>query len=398
MKALQVRAEWNPREEYRLTRAESESRRIHTSKMVWQHPTLELVERQKPSIELEDVLIQVKSCSICGSDVIFTAQDEQGYMRFPGYGRFDGIVLGHEFAGIVADRGANVKTVDIGDYVTVEESITCGRCDQCRGGNGNNCEELEMLGVTVDGGMAEYVRVPARLCWKLDGFRSRYPDEDQLFDAGALVQPNAVVYEGLFEKAKGIKPGQNTVVFGCGPIGLFGIAQLKAAGAAQVIAFELSEERRERAKKIGADYVYDPNQLGDNPDDIAAVILQHTEGWGADLFLESSGAFNSTFPIILGSLNRRAKIVLLAWPPDEIPTDYGRMFFKGARVFTSMGHTGGTVYRNVIRLIQKGLIRPEIAVSSRFDINDGIRAFSLADERKEGKIILRPNCSAIRHL
>jgi len=99
-----------------------------------------------------------------------------------------------------------------------------------------------------------------------------------------------VVYDSLFIKAEGIKPGQKTVVFGCGPIGLFGISQLKAAGASRVIAFELNKTRREIALKMGADAVFDPSELSRNNTKIEEVILEQTKGHGADLFLESSGA------------------------------------------------------------------------------------------------------------
>ena len=390
MKALRLTCDYIPKEDYKLIEYELNTKKIRDSSSVWRNPKLDLVEVAKPKIGQKDVLIKVKSCGICGSDLHFVESDEDGYMLYPGHGRFESTILGHEFSGIIVEKGSKVVDFEVGDYVTSEEMTWCGECVACRNGFPNQCERLEEVGVTYNGAMAEFVAVPAKLCWSITAFSKIYKDEDLLFDIGATVEPNSVAYNAIFERGGGIIPGHRVVVFGCGPIGLFGISQLKAAGATKLIVFELGEGRRKLALEIGADKVFDPGEIEKSGKRVEDVIMEETNGQGADFFLESSGATAITMPTMLNALNVNAKIILVAWPPKPVSTDFKKMFPRAAQIFCSMGHSGNGTFENVIRLMSAGIIHPEKIISSRYPLSKGLEAFKVAKKREAAKIMIKP--------
>jgi len=257
MKALKLECKYDPKKDYQLTEYELTTKKIWDSSSVWRYPKISLIDTPKPEIGPGDVLIEVKSCGICGSDLHYVEYDKEGYMLFPGHGRFESLIIGHEISGVIIKKGDNVADLEIGDFVVPEEMTWCGECVPCKNGFPNQCQRLEEIGVTFDGGFAQYLKAPAKLCWNINGFRDIYKDERLLFDVGATVEPNSVAYNAIFERGEGIRPGHRVVVFGCGPIGLFGISQLKAAGASKLIVFEPGENRRKLALEMGADKVFE---------------------------------------------------------------------------------------------------------------------------------------------
>jgi len=390
MKALKLTSVYDPKKEYHLTEYELRTRKTWDSSSVWRYPKINIVEVDIPEIGPKDILMKVKSCGICGSDLHFIEYDEENYMLYPGHGRFENIILGHEISGIVTKTGSEVLDFKVGDYVTTEEMTWCGECIACRNGFPNQCERLEEVGVTYDGGFAEYLRVSAKLCWSINEFKNIYKDEELLFDVGATIEPNSVAYNAIFERGGGIRPGQRVVIFGCGPIGLFGISQLKIAGASKVMVFEPGEGRRKLAIEMGADKVFNPAEIAARGIRVEDVILEETMGQGADFFLESSGATEITMPSILNSLNVNGKTILVAWPPKPVPTDFKKMFPRAAQIYCSMGHSGNGTFENVIRLISAGMLHPEKIISLRFKLSDGIKAIEVAKKREAAKIVIKP--------
>jgi hypothetical protein len=167
MHALRLVADWNPRIGYVPSAYEEETRRTYSGSQVWRHPTLELCQMPDPAPGEHEALIEVANCGICGSDMHMYEADADGYILYPGLTRFPNII-GHEFAGRVLAVGARVRTLREGDIVTVEEIQWCGRCVSCRRGYFNQCDNLEELGFTTPGAMAQYVAVDEKYCWKLD--------------------------------------------------------------------------------------------------------------------------------------------------------------------------------------------------------------------------------------
>jgi threonine dehydrogenase-like Zn-dependent dehydrogenase len=272
MKTLTLSAEWTPKSGFQPGRLHIEGKLTDQGSAVWRNPQAQVIDKPEPPIADDEVLIRVRACGICGSDVHMAQPDAERYIVYPGLTAFP-VVLGHEFSGEIVEAGKkayNKRTGEVfqpGEAVTAEEMVWCGFCRACVDGYPNHCERLEELGFTIDGALAEYIRVPSRLVWSLEGLRERYP-EQEAFLLGSLAEPASVSYNGLFIRGGGILPGDKAVVFGGGPIGLAGVALLKRAGASVVILSEPSKRRAELGRKMGADHVIDPRSV-----DVAEAIL-----------------------------------------------------------------------------------------------------------------------------
>ena len=178
--------------------------------------------------------------------------------------------------GRVVEVGGDVDDLKVGDLVAVEEVQWCGYCVACRRGYVNHCENMEELGFTIPGAMAQYIPVRAKYCWKLDELADRLGSEDEALVLGAMVEPTGVAYQGLFNRLQTWQPGNNVLIFGAGPIGLAAESLAIAAGAAQVIMVDPSASRRAIAESMGATHVLDPTGIHDMND----AILDLTYGRG----------------------------------------------------------------------------------------------------------------------
>jgi len=268
MKGLMLDAKWEPRSGYTLAEFEKTTGKAITGSNVWRNPVLEIREVADPKPAAREVIIAVKACGVCGSDMHFYETDNEKYIKYPGLTKFP-CVLGHEFSGEVVEVGNDVKDLRVGDMVTAEEMIWCGECIPCRNGFPNQCVNLEEIGFTINGAFAQYIAIGAKYCWRLNALKEVYNSEEEIYEAGATVEPTCVAYNGIFERAGGFRPGAYAVVYGAGPIGLASIALCRAGGASKIIAFEVSEGRKKLAKVMGADAVYDPRKVG-----ISDVIMQ----------------------------------------------------------------------------------------------------------------------------
>lgn len=257
MKALVLDVEWNPRPEHEPTAEEQETKKAQNSSNVWQNPELCVKDRDRSEPDDDEVLVEVKYAGICGSDISMIETDDDGYMHYSAYTRFPN-VTGHEFSGVVVETGADADLFETGESVTAEVTDYCGRCQQCRCGFRGHCENFEQLGFTIPGAFAEYVAVPEKILWSVESLTESFDDEDELFRAAATVEPSTITYYGMFGRAEGIWPGDYHVYHGVGSIGLTGMNVSRAAGAGKIIAFEVSEERREIARDLGFDHVYNP--------------------------------------------------------------------------------------------------------------------------------------------
>lgn len=229
---------------------------------------LVIKEVEAPAIQRPDqVLIEVEACSICGTDVHITA-DPPGYLATPG------TILGHEFCGIVRDKGPNVDQVEIGDRVVVNPNDYCGKCVYCRKNLPNECEHIQALGIDYDGAFAKYCVVSDKVVYKIS----------KEVDAGvaACVEPLACAVNGL--NKVNVKPGDSAVVVGSGPIGLMIAMLLHKSGIDRLYLLETSEKRVEFAKKLGIARVINP--ITEN----AHEIVYSETGIGADFVFDVTGS------------------------------------------------------------------------------------------------------------
>jgi hypothetical protein len=388
MKALVLEAESKPRREYRLSLFEKKTGKAITGSSVWKNPRLIIKEIEKPKIGKRDLLIKVKNCGVCGSDIHFYERDKEGYMLYPGLTKFP-CVIGHEFSGVVEQVGEDAKDFAEGDLVTSEEMIWCGECTPCRNGYPNHCERLEELGFTINGAFAEWISVGSKYCWKLNEVQRAYRSEVNALEAGALVEPTSVAYNGIFVRGEGFKPGDFVGVWGAGPIGLAAIALSKAAGASKIFAFETKKERRELAKRVGADFVFDPIALEEEGVRPARKIIELTQGQGISMGIEAAGAPLLTIPEIEKSLAINGKIVQIGRAAQKVPMYLERFQVRRAQFYGAQGHSGHGTFQRVIRLMASKRIDMRPIITSRFYLDHAIDAIEKASRRANGKVLVK---------
>jgi threonine dehydrogenase-like Zn-dependent dehydrogenase len=334
-------------------------------------------------------LIEVKQVGICGSDVHMAQSDDEGYIWYPGLTGFPA-TIGHEFSGIVRDAGPGAfdkntnRPYKGGEWVCAEEMLWCGSCKPCADGYPNHCERLNEIGFNIDGAFARYIVVPAKVLWSLDPLKDQYSDDD-VFRLGSMVEPTSVAYNAVIERGGGIRPGDNVVICGSGPIGIAAVAILKRAGAAKVILSEPEPARAALGKKMGADHVVNP--LKEN---FAEKVLDLTNGMGASLFLEATGLPTTVYPgieqVIWEGRTLNSTVVVVARADAKMPVTGEVLQVRRANIVGAQGHSGHGTFPRVISAMASGMnMLPMMTKEISLDeVPDNI--VTLRTDRKETKI------------
>jgi threonine 3-dehydrogenase len=323
-----------------------------------------------PPIGPADVLVRVKTASICGTDLHIYGWDRwsQGRIKPP-------LTLGHEFCGTVERVGDEVREIKAGDSVSAEMHLNCGHCRQCRLGQAHICQHLRIIGIDQDGAFAEFVKIPASNIWKLD---AAIPEH-----YGAILDP---LGNAVHTVLAGPIAGQTVLVTGCGPIGLMSIAVAKACGSSTVFATETNEKRRAMAKKMGADVVLNPAA-----EDAVGKILAETNGTGVDALLEMSGnptAIQQGFK----ALRAGGRASLLGIPTENVPLDLvNDVIFKGATVQGIYGRRMYETWVQMTALLKAGRLNLEPLFGERASLDKFENAFTLLQGGLAGKVLLYPN-------
>lgn len=256
----------------------------------------------RPAVKKDEILVEVKACGVCGTDVhIYHGEKGSAKVTPP-------VVLGHEFSGVVAEIGEEVRNFRVGDKVTADPNIYCGRCKFCRNGKKQLCESLHAIGVNRDGGFQEYCAVPQAQAFLLE--------ESVSFEEGAMAEPIACCLHGI-ENVE-LKEGDTVCVIGGGAIGLIMVQLAKLKGASKVVLSEPVEMRRRIGLQIGADAVVNPmspdlkgqikEAIGEDQIDVViecvgrvAATKQAFEiaGKGANILLFSVPEAGAKFPLPL---------------------------------------------------------------------------------------------------
>jgi L-iditol 2-dehydrogenase len=331
---------------------------------------LRLHDLPKPDIGAHDLLIRVKACGICGSDV-------HGYDGSTGR-RIPPVVMGHEAAGIVEEKGSAVERFQVGDRVTFDSTVSCGRCPFCRRGEVNLCEKREVLGVSCadyrrDGAFAEFVSVPEHIVYNL-------PPEFS-FEHAALIEAVSIVVHAA--KLTGIQPGDSAVVVGAGMIGLLAVQAFRAHGCARVLAVDLDQKRLALARQMGAEKTF----LATDPDLIPT--LRHVTDGGPDIAVEVVGLQKSVTTAI-ESVRRGGTVTLIGnlAPNVEIPLQ--TVVTRQLRLLGSCASAGE--YGECIALMEQGAIRVDPLISAVAPLNEGPAWFDRLYNRQPDlmKVILQP--------
>ena len=326
----------------------------------------ELTEVPVPEPGPDDVLIKVKICSICGTDVHIYNWNPWAQARIT-----PPLLYGHEFAGEVVEVGAHIKHIKVGDYVSAESHIFCGQCYHCNMGRRHICSDLNILGVDTRGIFAEYAKIPAQNVWK--------NDFDLPMEYASVQDPLGNATHTVFTADI---PGKNVVILGCGPIGLFAAAICKKIGAAQVFCTEKKYEYRAGiAEKLGVDAVF----MGET--DVETAVAEATGGMGADVVLEYTGAPEAVNQG-LNLLRAGGTIVLLGVFSREFCTDLtDNVVFK---YVTVQGITGRLVWDTWFRM--KGLFKAGLdidpIITHKFKFKEFFEAMEIMRSGNSGKVVL----------
>jgi len=389
MKGVTLVADWDPKPGFNLGPKDIDGRQTYLGSLVYRNPRIEIREYDIPTPGPEEVLLEVKACGICGSDVHMAQADDDGYIFYPGLTGFP-CILGHEFSGVVVEAGAKAfdketnKPYKGGERVTTEEMLWCASCKPCADGYPNHCERLDEVGFNVHGAFAKYIVLPARTLWSLEPLADLYEGDD-LFMAGSLVEPNSVAYNAVIERGGGIRPGDNVVVLGGGPIGIAACAILKRAGASLVIISEPQPERAALALKLGADVAINPLE-----EDFADRVLELTKGMGANLFMEATGLPEIVYPgiekVIWDGKTLNSTIVVTARAEAKMPVTGEVLQVRRAKIVGAQGHSGHGTFPRVISSMADGMdMTPMITKKVKLeDIPENI--IELQTNREETKI------------
>ncbi len=334
-------------------------------------------EVAEPALRPGDVRIAVESTGICGTDVRIFKGEHSAYAN--GAGR----VPGHEIVGRVAEvgNGEILPGLALGDLVFVAPNIGCGRCAKCVRGNENLCPSTEAIGMTLDGGFAGQVILPARAVARGNLIRL---DDTRPRPSAVLIEPLACVLRG--QQKVGVQLGDTVFVGGGGPVGLLHVAMAKARGASLVICSEPSAVRREAALRAGATVVVDPTA-----EDLAETVAQTSDGVGMDVVISAAPVHDlQTTAIRLAAPGGR--VLFFGGLPKSRPTveiDSNLIHYKELIV---VGTTGSTVddCRRAAELVSRGLIELDWMVSDVFALEEFAAAIDKAQDPTALKVLLTP--------
>ena len=388
MKALVLDGDFDPRPDYAVSETERQTRIARRGSSVWRNTRLEVKEVPDPEVGAGEVLIRIHACGVCGSDLHLAEMDADGYQIYPSWTKRP-VVIGHEFAGQVAAVGSQVTDFKVGDLVTAEQLQWCGKCAICRKGLFNHCRNMGRLGFVTPGAFAEYVAVKEQYVWNINSFKDALGSEDAAYEAGAVIEPTGIAYNGLFSRSGGFMPGSVVVVYGAGPIGLAAIALARLAGAGKVIAFEVSPSRQKLARDMGADVVHDPQELAQQGSSPHEVVLDLTDGYGAEMHVECTGVPKAVLPEIEQALAVNAKVVNLGRRAGTTPSTLSVYQDTGSQSFGSLGHTGYGTFGNIIRLISNRRLNIPAMITARYPLERAAEAIHSLANREGSKVMVR---------
>lgn len=328
----------------------------------------ELQDVPMPSVGPDDLLVRNAACGVCGTDIhIFYGEPGSADVTPP-------VVLGHEFSGIVEEVGAHVTGFRKGDHVTIDPNIYCGTCRFCTARKKQLCEHMEAIGVTRDGGFAEYSVVPASQAFLLD--------KDLDLEAGAMTEPLACCIHGI-DLAQ-IRVGDTVLVIGGGAIGLLMVQLAKLSGAAKVLLSEPVALRRQLGEQLGADASFDPLTC-----DPAQEIERLTGQQGADVVIECVGN-NAAVTQAFAAAAKGATVLLFSVPSVNATFDLPLYpMFKKELVIKSSFVNPDTHARAVAMLNSKK-IQVAPLFTHRFPLEKIADAIAMQQSSESVKVLVGP--------
>ena len=328
-------------------------------------PGLTLTDVPMPEVGHNDLLIKITKTAICGTDIHIWNWDDWSQKTIP-----VPMHVGHEYVGVVAGMGSEVKGFKIGDRVSGEGHITCGHCRNCRAGRTHLCRNTIGVGVNRAGAFAEYLAIPA--------FNAFPIPEGISDDLAAIFDPfgNAVHTALSFNMV-----GEDVLITGAGPIGIMAVAVARHVGARHVVVTDVNEHRLELAKKMGASRAVNVAK-----EDLKTVMGELHMCEGFDVGLEMSGN-PQAFRQMLETMNNGGKIALLGIPPADTAIDWNQVIFKGLEIKGIYGREMFETWYKMVALIQSGLDITPI-ITHHYKVDDFEQGFAAMLSGQSGKVIL----------
>lgn len=317
-----------------------------------------------------DVQVEVKATSICGTDYHIWAWDTWAAQRVQHLPQ----TMGHECSGIVRRVGAAVQGIEVGDHVSVETHVTCGRCFQCRTGQSHICQDVHILGVDRDGTFADFVVVPAVNIWK--------NTPEMPFEIAAIQEPmgNAVHTALAVDLV-----GKEVAITGCGAIGLMAIGIARTAGAARVYATDVNDYRLDLARQMGADVIVDARS-----EHLEDVVRERSGGHGLDVVLEMSGHPGAIVDA-LKACRMGATASLLGLPSAPFELDLAELvIMRGIRLLGITGRRMFETWYQTRGMLESGRLDVKPVITHHLPLERVGEAMELLHSGDCGKIVLIP--------
>ena len=290
-------------------------------KYAYQDEAVEVREVPEPTITADEVLLEVRAVGVCGSDIHLWREHQSWPIKMP-------LVLGHEFAGVIAEVGDRVSGWQCGERVACETAASvCGACVYCLSGNYNLCPHRKGYGAQVDGAMTRWVAARPQILHRIP--------ENVSFEHAALAEPVCVAYNALVEKTGGLRPGDLVVIQGVGAIGMMAIQIARARGAGTLVALGtgIDARRLEIARQLGAHYAVRIDE-----DDPVALVRSLGDGFGADLVVDCTGV-SKALEQALAMVRPNGRVTKIGWGPRPLDFSLDPLVAKAVTLQGTFSHT-----------------------------------------------------------
>jgi len=327
---------------------------------------IRIEEMATPEIGEDEVLVEMKACGICGSDLM----DWYLKSRAP-------LVLGHEPAGVIAKKGRKVKGFNVGDRVFVHHHVACLTCHYCIHGDYTLCEQFHKTRIEP-GGLAEYFKVPTPNL-QIDTLKIPEP---MSFEEATFIEPVGCCLRAL--KKCNMQAGDSLAIIGVGAIGIIHVALSKIFGAEKTFVSDPIDYRLNVAKQFGADVAINPEK-----EDLTAIVKAETDGRGVDIAVVTAPSLEA-YKAGLSVCRKGGKLCVFApiEPSKYLQISPKELFFSEIQIIPSYS-TSHLETRTALKLIKSGRINVKKLITHRFRLIDAAKAFKTASESKESlKVIV----------
>ncbi|MCF2706084.1 zinc-dependent dehydrogenase [Arcanobacterium haemolyticum] len=334
---------------------------------------LELREIDTPHARAGELVLKVGANTLCGTDGRILRGEKTAGIDI-------GVVLGHEISGYVTEIGSGVDGFAEGDLVAINPTVPCLRCYYCKAGLDHLCEHTELFGYAINGGLAEYIRIPAQAMERGGVYRA--PAHVSAVEA-ALSEPTGCVLNGASNYKP--QPGDTVVIIGAGPIGMLHTQVNKLYGASQIIVSDLSESRLAMAKKLGATHTVNAGEAN-----LKEFVFDHTEGRGADVAVLCIGA-NALVQQGFEVVRKRGHVNAFAGFPKggSSSIDPNLIHYRELEV-TGASNANRASQEKALRLIGEGKIDVKALHTDTYKLDDVVEAIEYAASGKGVKVAVVP--------